>query len=424
MEILVVGLSHKTAPIELRERLHVPERDLVGPLEALGLEPPILERVILSTCNRVEVYAVAEEAEPARQAIEALLGSRAHLPAAAIADHLYRHRAGDAVRHAFRVAASLDSLVVGEPQILGQVKEAYQAAVAAGAVGPVLSALMERALRVGKRIRTETALGASPVSVASVAIELARQIFGTLAGRTVLLLGAGEMSEAAAQHLKEDGVSAILVSNRRYERAVELAGRLGGRAVRFDQFKEEVLSADIVIASTAAPHPILTRADVEQIIRARRQRPLFLIDIAVPRDIAADVNAIDNVYLYDIDDLEAVAAANRKVREKETTFAEAIVEREVEAFTQWLRSLDVVPTIQTLREKVEAIRDQELGKALHRLADLTPEQQAVVRQLAQGIVNKILHHPMIELKRQSARRDGHVTISALRRLFGLEEQEP
>jgi glutamyl-tRNA reductase len=283
---------------------------------------------------------------------------------------------------------------------------------------------MERALRVGKRIRTETALGASPVSVASVAIELARQIFGTLAGRTVLLLGAGEMSEAAAQHLKEDGVSAILVSNRRYERAVELAGRLGGRAVRFDQFKEEVLSADIVIASTAAPHPILTRADVEQIIRARRQRPLFLIDIAVPRNIAADVNAIDNVYLYDIDDLEAVAAANRKAREKETTFAEAIVEREVEAFTQWLRGLDVVPTIQTLREKVEAIRDQELGKALHRLADLTPEQQAVVRQLAQGIVNKILHHPMIELKRQSARRDGHVTISALRRLFGLEEQEP
>jgi glutamyl-tRNA reductase len=424
MEILVVGCSHKTAPIELRERLHVPERDLVGPLEALGLEPPILERVILSTCNRVEVYAVAEEAEPARRAIEALLGSRAHLPAAAIADHLYRHRAGDAVRHAFRVAASLDSLVVGEPQILGQVKEAYQAAVAAGAVGPVLAALMERALRVGKRIRTETALGASPVSVASVAIELARQIFGTLAGRTVLLLGAGEMSEAAAQHLKEDGVSAILVSNRRYERAVELAGRLGGRAVRFDQFKEEVLSADIVIASTAAPHPILTRADVEQIIRARRQRPLFLIDIAVPRNIAADVNAIDNVYLYDIDDLEAVAAANRKAREKETTFAEAIVEREVEAFTQWLRGLDVVPTIQTLREKVEAIRDQELGKALHRLADLTPEQQAVVRQLAQGIVNKILHHPMIELKRQSARRDGHVTISALRRLFGLEEQEP
>ncbi|MEK7366385.1 MAG: glutamyl-tRNA reductase [candidate division NC10 bacterium] len=424
MEILVVGLSHKTAPIELRERLHIPERDLAGPLQILGQEPPILERVILSTCNRVEVYAVAEEVEPARQAIEALLGSRAHLPAAALAAHLYRHRAGDAVRHAFRVAASLDSLVVGEPQILGQVKEAYQAAVAAGAVGPVLAALMERALRVGKRIRTETALGASPVSVASVAIELARQIFGTLAGRTVLLLGAGEMSEAAAQHLKEDGVSAILVSNRRYERALELAGRLGGRAVRFDQFKEEVLSADIVIASTAAPHPILTRADVEQIIRARRQRPLFLIDIAVPRDIAADVNAIDNVYLYDIDDLEAVAAANRKVREKETTFAEAIVEREVEAFTQWLRSLDVVPTIQTLREKVEAIRDQELGKALHRLADLKPEQQAVVRQLAQGIVNKILHHPMIELKRQSARRDGHVTISALRRLFGLEEQEP
>ncbi|MBI4391184.1 MAG: glutamyl-tRNA reductase, partial [candidate division NC10 bacterium] len=334
----------------------------------------------------------------------------------------YLHTAAGAVRHAFRVAGSLDSLVVGEPQILGQVKDAYQAAAGLGAVGPVLSALMERALRVGKRIRTETALGASPVSVASVAIELARQIFGALAGRSVLLLGAGEMSEAAAQHLKEEGVSAILVSNRRYERALDLAARLGGRAVRFDQFKEEVLSADIVIASTAAPHPILTRADVEQIIRARRQRPLFLIDIAVPRDIAADVNAIDNVYLYDIDDLEAVAAANRKLREEEAVVAEGIVEREAEAFTRWLRSLEVVPTIQTLRERVEAMRDQELGRALHRLSDLTPEQQAIIRQLAHSIVNKILHHPMIELKRQSARRDGHITISALRRLFGLEEE--
>lgn len=422
MELLVVGLSHKTAPIELRERLHVPARELAGPLEALGKEAPILERLLLSTCNRVEVYAVVDEVEAARQAIEALFATRAHLPVAAFADRLYAYTAAAAVRHAFRVAASLDSLVVGEPQILGQVKEAYQAAGAAGAVGPVLNGLMERALRAGKRVRTETALGASPVSVASVAIELARQIFGTLAGRTVLVLGAGEMSEAAALHLKEEGVAAILVSNRQYERAAELAARLGGRAVRFDQFKEELLAADIVIASTAAPHPILSRADVEQIIRARRQRPLFLIDIAVPRDIAADVNTIDNVYLYDIDDLEAVAAANRKVREQEATVAEAIVEREVEAFTQWLRSLDVVPTIQTLREKVEAIRDQELGKALQRLADLPPEQQAVVRQLAQGIVNKILHHPMIELRRQSARRDGHITISALRRLFGLEEE--
>jgi glutamyl-tRNA reductase len=424
MEILVVGCNHKTAPLELRERLHVPTPDLAAPLEALGKEPPILERLLLSTCNRVEVYAVVDEVGAARQAIEALLAARAHLPAAAFADHLYRHTAAGAVRHAFRVAASLDSLVVGEPQILGQVKDAYQAAGAAGAVGPVLAALMERALRVGKRIRTETAVGASPVSVATVAIELARQIFGLLAGRTVLVLGAGEMSEAAAHHLKEEGVSAILVSNRHYERALELAGRLGGRAVRFDQFKEELLGADIVIASTAAPHPLLTRADVEQIIRARRQRPLFLIDIAVPRNIAADVNAIDNVYLYNIDNLETVVAANQKLREQEATLAEAIVEREVEAFTRWLGSLDVVPTIQTLREKVEAIRDQELGKALHRLADLPPEQQAVVRQLAHSIVNKVLHHPMIELKRQSARRDGHITISALRRLFGLEEQEP
>lgn len=422
MEIVVVGLSHKTAPIEVRERLHIREGDLEGTLRALGRESPILERLILSTCNRVEVYAVAEEVRGARQSIEALLAARAQLPAAAFSGLLYLHTAAEAVRHAFRVAASLDSLVVGEPQILGQVKDAYQAAAGVGAVGPVLSALMERALRVGKRIRAETAIGASPVSVASVAIELARQIFGALAGRTVLLLGAGEMSEAAAQHLREEGVSAILVSNRHYERALDLAARLGGRAVRFDQFKEEVLSADIVIASTAAPHPILTRADVEQIIRARRQRPLFLIDIAVPRDIAADVNAIDNVYLYDIDDLEAVAAANRKLRKEEAVVAEGIVEREAEAFLGWLRSLEVVPTIQTLRERVEAMRDQELGRALHRLSDLTPEQQAIVRQLAHSIVNKILHHPMIELKRQSARRDGHITISALRRLFGLEEE--
>jgi glutamyl-tRNA reductase len=321
------------------------------------------------------------------------------------------------------VAASLDSLVLGESQILSQVKAAYEVARAQGVTGPILNTLMARSLGVAKKVRTETGIGAAAVSIPSAAIGLAKTIFGELSGRTVLILGAGEMAEVAVRHLRGEGVQAVVVAHRHFDRAVEMAAQLEGRAVRFDQIHQELLQADIVLSSTAAPHYIVHRADVEELIRLRRNRPLFLIDIAVPRDIDPAVNEIDNVYLYDIDDLEGVVAAHRLAREREAAQAELLIDREVASFLRWLKSLEVVPTLVMLRRHLEEIREAELAKALSRLPGLTPAQQDVVRTLAHGIINKVLHHPTTELKRQSVNRDGLLYVSALRRLFGLQDAD-
>jgi glutamyl-tRNA reductase len=325
-------------------------------------------------------------------------------------------------------------MVLGESEILGQVKTAYQVALDQEATGPILNALMTRSLGVAKKVRTETGIGELPVSVPSAAVELAKKIFGELSGRRVLILGAGEMAELAARHLRGEGVQAVLVAHRQFDRAVELAARLEGRAVRFDQIREELREADIVVSSTAAPHYLLHRADMEELIRLRRNRPLFLIDIAVPRDVDPAVNEIDNIYLYDIDDLEGVASVHRLERQQEAAHAELLIEREVASFMRWLKSLDVVPTIVTLRRRLEEIRetelakaleirDTELAKALDRLPNLNPEQQAVVRTLAHGIINKVLHYPTTELKRQSVNRDGLLYVNVLRRLFGLQDDD-
>ena len=308
MVILTVGLNHTTAPVEIRERLHISDRQLPDVLERLGQEPAVLERMVLSTCNRVEVYAVTQDPAQAEAAIPELLAEGTQTPLALFADRLYRHHQEAAVRHAFRVAASLDSMVLGESEILGQVKTAYQVALDQEATGPILNALMTRSLGVAKKVRTETGIGELPVSVPSAAVELAKKIFGELSGRRVLILGAGEMAELAARHLRGEGVQAVLVAHRQFDRAVELAARLEGRAVRFDQIREELREADIVVSSTAAPHYLLHRADMEELIRLRRNRPLFLIDIAVPRDVDPAVNEIDNIYLYDIDDLEGAVS--------------------------------------------------------------------------------------------------------------------
>ncbi|MFQ5880849.1 MAG: glutamyl-tRNA reductase [Candidatus Methylomirabilales bacterium] len=422
MVILTVGLSHKTAPVEIRERLHIPEGKLPAFLELLGKEPSILERLVLSTCNRVEVYAVTHDPVGAQAAISQLLAEGTRTPLSLFEESLYVHLQEAAIRHTFRVASSLDSMVLGESQILNQVKAAFQVAFELEATGPILNTLMERSLGVAKKVRTETGIAESPVSVPSAAIGLSKKIFGDLAGRTVLILGAGEMSELAARHLISEGVYSVLVSNRNFDRAVELAERLRGRAVRFDQVRQEMLRADVVISSTAAPHYVLHRADMEELIRLRRNRPIFLIDIAVPRDIEPEVNQIDNVYLYDIDDLQGVVEANRKERQRETGQAEVIIDREMRNFIRWLKSLEVVPTIVTLRRRLEEIRETELEKALARLPDLPPAQQEVVRALAHGIVNTILHHPTTELKRQSISRDRHLYVNALRRLFGLQDE--
>ncbi len=421
MAIVVLGLNHKTAPVEVRERLHFPERVLPEALGALGALPEVYERLILSTCNRVEVYAVVPDAAGAREPLQTFLAEHRGVPAEAFAESLYLHAEAEAARHLFRVASSLDSMVVGEHQILAQVKEAYGVAGRLGATGPILNGLLERALRVAKQVRTETGIGAAPVSVASVAVDLAKRIFSDLAGRTVMILGAGEMAELALTHLKDEGIQTVIVANRNHDRAVELAGRVGGRAVSFLQARDEMVGADIVISSTGAPHVLLTRDDLAEIVRRRHYRPIFLIDIAVPRNIDPQVNDLDNAYLYDIDDLQAVVAANLSAREREAVRAEALVDREVQQLTHWLRSLEVVPTIVSLREKVEAIRRAELERTLGRMGDLTPEQREAVAALTTSLINKILHQPMTELKRQAASSDGHLYAAILRALFRLPD---
>ena len=423
MVILTVGVNHKTAPVEIRERLHIPEGKLPDFLGLLIKEAPVLEGMVLSTCNRVEVYTVTDDPAQAQVVIPQLLAEETRTPSSIFEGSLYFHLQEAAVRHAFKVTSSLDSMVVGESQILSQVKAAFQAARTLEVTGPILNTLMERSLSVAKKVRTETRIAESPVSVPSAAIELAKRIFGDLAGRTILILGAGKMSELVARHLISEGVQTVLVSNRNFDRAMELAERLQGRAVRFDQIRQEMLYADIVMSSTAAPHYVLRRDDLEEIIRLRRNRPIFLIDIAVPRDIEPEVNQIDNVYLYDIDDLQGVAEANLKERQREAELAELIIDREVGNFLRWLKSLEVVPTIVTLRRRLEEIRETELEKAMARLQDLTPGQQEVVRTLAHSIINKILHHPTTELKRQSVHRDRHLYVNALRRLFGLQDED-
>jgi glutamyl-tRNA reductase len=421
MEILVLGLSHKTAPIEIRERLFVPERDLPKALEVLGEPPELAERMLVTTCNRVEVYAVTEgPVERAAAAITDCLARYHNLAPASFAGTLYRHTGGEAVRHVFRVASSLDSMVVGEPQILHQVKGAYAAARTLEAAGVILTNLLEQAFHVAKRVRSETGIASAAVSISSAAVELARKIFGDLAGRTVLILGAGEMAELALRHLLDDGVRSVLVANRTHDRAVALAEQFQGRAVTYESFQQEMVGADIVISATAAPHVILKKEDVQGIILQRRHRPIFLIDIADPRDIDPACNDIDNVFLYNIDNLKSVAEANLKERQREAGRAEPIIEREVEVYLNWLRQQDVVPTIVSLRSRVEQIRTAELGKALSRMGDLTPEQREVMAAMSTAMVNKILHQPMTELRRRAVHQDGHMYTTVLRRLFGLE----
>jgi len=424
MELFVLGLSHKTAPIDVRERLAVPERELPKALEALGEVSEVTERMFFTTCNRAEVYGVAEG--PLSKAVEATRASLEryrNLDSSALVGALYAYDGAEAVRHVFRVASSLDSMVIGEPQILGQVKTAYTVARSQQATGIILNNLLEQAFHVAKRVRTETGIGTAPVSISSVAVELARKIFGDLEGRTVLILGAGEMAELALRHLVDDGVRSILVANRSHDRAVALAEQFHGRAVTFDTFHREMLEADIVISSTSAPHLILKKEEVQAIILERRHRPIFLIDIANPRDIDPGCNEVDNVYLYNIDDLQSVVSANLKERQREAERAEVIIEREVEVFQAWLRGLDVVPTIVSLRDRVEEIRAAELQKAMSRMGDLTPEQRETIASMTTAMINKILHQPMSELRRRAVHQDGHVYSAVLRRLFGLEEKE-
>lgn len=417
-DFVVVGLSHRTAPVEVRERLAISPQDLRRELRQIAESAGFEEALLISTCNRVELYATsASPLDAVREAKETLAK---RLEGAANDDVLYQERGIDVVRHVFRVASSLDSLVVGEPQILGQVKEAFDAANEAGTVGTLLGRCFTQAFATAKRVRYETGIAEGTVSVSSIACELAKKIFGNLEGRRTLLLGAGDMGESAARSLRQTGTK-LHVINRSDQRAEALAQACDGRAVPYERLTTELAEADVVIASTASPNFILTPKLMKSVVRTRRHRPLFIIDIAVPRDVDPRVGTMDNVFVYDVDDLQQVAEENLAVRAREAALAEKIVEEEVEAFLTWRRSLELAPTIVALRKHFGQVAEEEVRRTLGRLQSLSDADRGAIEAMSRSLVNKLLHHPMTELKSGAGEPDGALLIDAVRRLFRLEE---
>jgi len=415
--IVVVGLSHQTAPLEIREALAFPKERLGEALARVREETGLTEAMILSTCNRVEIYGRAPE--PTARPVGEFLARYHHRQPGDLEKYLYRHEGDAAVRHAFRVAASLESMVLGESQILGQVKQAYEAAAEAGSLGSVLNALRNRSYAAAKRARTETSIGRNAVSVSHVAVELARKIFGNLKERAVLLVGAGKMSKLAARQMVKDGARAAVLGGRTLEKAEQLAAALGGRSAPLEALRAEMERVDVVISGTGAPGLVVHRDDVEAAQAARRHRPLFLIDIAVPRDIEPSAGKVTGVFLYDIDDLKSVSDANLRERQKEAAAAESIVDQETRDFLDWRHSLDVVPLLVELRGRADEIRRGEIEKARRRLGPLTPEQEKAVDAMTCGIVNKLLHSPTVRLK-EMARNGNHTEhVGLIRKLFGL-----
>jgi glutamyl-tRNA reductase len=421
MRFSIIGLNHRTAPVEVREQLAFDDRSLEEALRGLKLENGFSEAFILSTCNRVEVAVTTDEqSDPQSSLLDFLCRSR-HVDPHSIEPHLYRHEDRAAIRHLFRVAASLDSMVVGEPQILGQMKTAFALAKAHGAAGGFLDSVLTRAFSVAKRVRSETEIGRSAVSVSFVAVELAREIFGSLAGKKVLIAGAGKMSELAARHLHRSGADQIFVTNRTHDRAVEMAVLFKGSVVEYDQFLARLPEIDILIASSGAPHYILHKEDVRHALEVRRNRPMFLIDIAVPRNIDPAVNSVDNAFLYDIDDLQKVADSNRQGRLKHAEQAERIIEEEVERMVLRLKAREVAPSIVRLQGQLEQVRVAEMDRVRARLGPLTPEQEDAVEALTRGIIAKIAHAPIAELRKQAAEPNGLPAIELIRRIFRLDE---
>ncbi len=415
--IVVVGLSHKTAPLGVREALAFAKEGLVEALGRLRSEVGLAEAMVLSTCNRVEIYGRANES--VAPALVSFLADYHRRPAGELDPFLYCLEGEPAVRHAFRVAASLDSMVLGEPQILGQVKEAYQVAEKAGALGSVLNALRNRSIAAAKRARTETGIGENAVSVSYVAVELARKIFGELKDRIVLLVGAGKKSELAARHLVRSGARTTVLGGRTFEKAEQLAAALGGTAAPFESLRAELMKADIVISGTGAPGIVIRAEDIQAASVGRRGRPLFLIDIAVPRDIDPEAAKLSGVFLYDLDDLKSVAEANLRERQKEAAAAEALVEHEVNEFLEWRRSLEVVPVLVELRRRADEIRRAEVEKARKRLGPMTPEQEEALEAMTSAIVNKLLHAPTVHLKEIASNGHASEHMGLIRKLLGL-----
>jgi glutamyl-tRNA reductase len=420
--IVIVGLNHRTAPVEVRERLAFPADSIGRALRELVQLEDIVEGIILSTCNRVEVCVLAGgESYRGASAVKEFLSSHHCIPRDELNGYLYHYDGEEAVKHLFRVSSSLDSMVLGEPQILGQVKDAYGFAAEFRTIGPILDKFYTKAFSVAKRVRTETKVASSAVSVSYAAVELAKKIFGNLKDKTVMLIGAGEMCELAARHLLSAGVKGIMVTNRTFERAVKLAEEFDGTPVRFDELSHHLKTADIILSSTGAPHFILRKEDVEEVIRIRKNRPMFFIDMAVPRDVDPDANQIDNVYVYDIDDLNNVIETNLEERQKEAARAEEIVAGEVRNFFRWLEAQQVTPTIVMLRRKFEEVKNAEVAKAIAMLGAEDAKTKKVVESLASAILNKVLHPPISALKKDVDGRDVTELVATVRELFDLPE---
>jgi glutamyl-tRNA reductase len=421
MKLLITGVSHKTAPVEVRECMAFPEASLAPALARLKACDGVTEALILSTCNRVEIVVTTEDESAPEAIVDSFLAETHAISPERLGPHIYRHTGKDAIHHLFRVAASLDSMVVGEPQILGQLKAAHAAAKAEGALNGWLEGLLARAFSVAKRVRSETGIGQMAVSVSYAAVELARKIFGSLANRTVMIAGAGKMSELAARHLRRSGASHVFVTNRTHERAIEMAKLFQGTPVEYARFVSMLPEVDILIASSGAPHYILHKDEMHRVIAARRNKPMFLIDIAVPRNIEPAVNDLDNVFLYDIDDLQEVVNANLRERMKEADRAEEIVSQEVERMVARLHVQSVTPTIVSLQEELERIRAGEIERMRRKYGPLTREQEEAWEALTRGIVNKIAHGPISELRHHAGRPDGAPVIEAIRKIFHLQE---
>ena len=419
MNFFVIGVNHKTAPVEVRERFAIPESRLPEATKMLAEYPGIEEGMIVSTCNRVEMIARSVNGRADMRGFMKLLYN---MDIAQYEQYLYEFRETEAVRHIFRVASSLDSMVVGEPQILGQVKEAYATARAVGAVNSQLDALLTRAFAVAKRVRTDTSIASSSVSIASVAVELAKKIFGSLQGKSVYLVGAGKMCELAARHFIAHGATKIYVANRTYERGVALAKKFNGEAIPIEHLYDTVDKADIVLSSTGAPVAIFKKEHGEKFLSRRKNRPMFFLDIAVPRDVDAKMNDLDGIFVYDIDDLQQVVQSHMSDRTQEARQAESIVNSEVEKFEERLRTLDVVPTIVSLQEHLETVRQAEIDRVRGRLGELSPEQELAVEAMTRGIINKIMHTPITTLKTAAKEPESTTVVELVRRIFNLHEK--
>jgi glutamyl-tRNA reductase len=423
VHLFLLGVSHRTAPVDLREKLDFSSRDLGAAVEALVSRSSAAESVVLSTCNRSEIYIASTDAERAREEVVAFLAEYHQFPRDVFLPHLFAHRDMAAARHLFRVAAGLDSLVVGEPQILGQVKDAFQAAAERHCTGPLLSKTFHWAFGVGKRVRSETALGEGAVSVSFAAVALARKIFRNLVGRRVLVVGAGEISALTAQHLRSQGVAGIVITSRTAAHADALAAQVGGRTVPWAQMRSAIADADIVLTATGSQRPIITRDDIRTATGRRRAEPLFIIDVAVPRDVDVSVSEIEQVFLYNVDDLQGIVQENLARRGAEIARAESIVAEEVARFTVWQRSRRAIPTVVALRQRFDDIRRAEMQRLEPRLSTLPPDARARVEEVTRLIVEKLLLEPTEQLKALPDEETQAVYTEAVNRLFGLGDGE-